>query len=203
MLSHHFDVFYSVADEYWCWIGLREPNPLSDQWIGKFGYVPKSLDCKAKTSDKLDFKFRGLVVDPTLCPEAFLNSEEAKATWTYKFLQNGDLPSGFSRDTQGPERGLVRHNGSKIHADYDLMCLVKASQDGSLAFTSPEEINELFSNVEKALNNQLGSKMIQHGTEFQFQGMGARESEMVLYFGPKRQFRSSVSSMSIKLDKRH
>lgn len=199
MLSQHKEAFYYVANELWCWICLREPNPLSDQWIGKFGFVPKSLACKAKTSDNPDFRFKGLVVDPVLCPEAFIKKEDAIDTWKHKFLHNGRLPDGFTREKDGFEKGVLKYNGSKIHADFDLMLLLKAEKNGERATTTNEEENKMFPLVQKLLNEKLGSKMIQHGTEFQYlEGVGARESEFVYFFGPKRQFLSSISSMPVK-----
>ena len=44
MRRDHMDVFFKVAEQFECWIGVREPNPLADKWIGKSGYVPKGLN---------------------------------------------------------------------------------------------------------------------------------------------------------------
>ncbi len=85
MRRDHMDVFFKVAEQFGCWIGVREPNPLADKWIGKSGYVPKGLNCKAKTSDNPAFRFAGLVVDPTARPEAFTKETlpDAKDTWRH------------------------------------------------------------------------------------------------------------------------
>src|SRR2546429_7629979 len=71
MRQDHMQVFFEAAQQCTCWIGLREPNPLADKWIGKPGYIPKCENCKAKTADNPSFQFAGLVVAPTLRPEAF------------------------------------------------------------------------------------------------------------------------------------
>ncbi|QHV96919.1 hypothetical protein [Spirosoma endbachense] len=199
MLHHHRKIFFYVADWLNCWIGLREPNPLADQWIGKLGYIPKSAACKAKTSDTdaSNFPFAGLVVDPILCPEGFQANtrNEAIDKWM-KFALGNRLPPGFSRAETGPEKGLVKYEGSAIHSDYDLMYVSKADQTGNLAFTTLEEAKQLLKLAQPMLNQRLGAAMIQHGAEFEWDGgVGARERELVFRFGPKGKYYEEESSM--------
>jgi len=204
MLSHHKEAFYKAADRLVCWIGLREPNPLAEKWIGRGG-VPKGIDCKAKTSDNPSFKFSGLVVSPTLRPEAFKpdSLDTAEDKWC-EFAPHDKLPSGYSCVTDGPEKGLVKKNGSPIFADYDLMAICKAGPDGRLARTTKHEEGALFIPIRRELNAAFGVPMIQHGAEFMWnKGVGAREREFVLWFGPKRQFRQDISSMPTTPDKWH
>lgn len=196
--SQYKSVFFDVANEFNCWIGLREPNPLSLKWIGLEGYTPKPESCKAKSADNEGHALAGLVVDPIKCPMAFtMNSRKlAVGTWTSKFLVNGRLPRGYRCLEHGKEAGLVKYNGSAIHADFDLMAISRANDAGELAFTTEEQQAELFALVGPALNKGLGSPMIQHGAEFMWKGgLGARESEWVLWFGPGNRFKQAMSSM--------
>ena len=198
MLQWHKDIFFDAAQQFGCWIGLREPNELSDRWIGKAGYRPKGEECKAKSSDNENFRFAGLVVDPILCPDAFSPEtlEAAVESWKKKFLVAGKLPPGFSRMESGPEKGLVRQQGQAIHADFDLMAINRSNERGEHLFTTNAEEKALFSRVEGYLNTRFGSPLIQHGSEFMWSGgVGARESEYVLWFGPGRRLKRSHSSM--------
>ena len=198
MREDHRDVFFRTADKCGCWIGVREPNPLADNWIGKAGYVPKGLSCKAKTADNPSFRFAGLVVDPTARPEAFKKETlaEARETWTKKFLKGGRVPAEFTCVQTGPERGLVKHGGSAIYADYDLMAVSRSNERGEMLFTDQAQQAELYATVERLLRQGLGVPMVQHPTEFMWdKGVGAREFEYVLWFGPARRFNRSPSSM--------
>jgi hypothetical protein len=197
MLSQHKVVFFDVAQRLTCWIGLREPNPLSDRWIGRPGGVPKGETCKAKTADNQAFRYAGLVVDPTRCPEAFKPASLAAATSTWnQFSRGGRLPPEFTCVEDGPEKGLVKLRGSYIFADYDLMAVNRAGEGGGFLTTSQLEQRRLFEAVKPALNRGLRVPMIQHGPEMMWQqGVGGREFEYVLWFGPGRRFNRWPSSM--------
>ena len=198
MHSQHKTVLWDVAQRHTCWIGLREPNPLSDKWIGRPGGVPKPLSCKGKTADNSTFPFAGLVVNPLLCPQAFTPASLGAATeaWKNKFLEKGGrLPAGYTCVEDGPEKGLVKLRGSYLFADFDLMSLVRATEDGKFLFTSEEELKDLFVAVQLELNRGLRVPMIQHSVEFLYKEVGAREFEYVLWFGPGRRFNRWPSSM--------
>jgi hypothetical protein len=196
MNPKHMKAFFDAAQEFTCWIGLREPNELSAKWIGRPGYVPKSELCKAKTADNSRHEFGGLVVDPILCPDAFLMPREAARTWTQEFAPGGRLPARFSRAESGREKGLVKENGSAIYADFDLMAISKSNTAGEFLFTAYEEQEELYAKVGSFLNRGLGAKLIQHGPEFLWKkAIGARERENVLWFGPARHTRPGISSI--------
>lgn len=198
MRSDHKAVFFEVAQRFTCWIGLREPNPLSDKWIGRPGGIPKDEKCKAKTADNPIFRFAGLVVNPILSPEAFkpATRSAATATWKNDFLQGGRLPPGFTCVQDGPEKGLVKLRGACIFADFDLMAIVRSSESGDFLLTSQVEQRRLFDAVKPALNRGLRVPMIQHGAEMMWrEGVGGRESEFVLWFGPGRRFNRWPSSM--------
>ena len=211
MLDKHKRVFFAVADKFKVWIGVREPNELSDRWIGRPGYVPKCVECKAKTADEATHKFAGLVVNPVVCPDAFMprSALQALSTWR-EFLQLGRLPFGFVTVASGPEKGLVKHNGFMIHADYDLMTICRSNVNGDFVETEADETKtdrkanvkqlgeqeQLYSLVVPEINSALKVPMIQHGAEFAYtEGIGARESELVLWFGPGSRFKLGQSSM--------
>lgn len=118
MRPDHLTVFLDVADRYKCTIGLREPNPLADRWIGKEGYAPKSVNIKSKTADSPHHPLAGLVVDPGMCPEAFKEETLPRAR------SNWSVPTGGIVTTEGKEKGLLRVYGKAIHADYDLMVIL-------------------------------------------------------------------------------
>ena len=201
MIPQHKQVFFIVADRLNCYIGLREPNDLSDKWITKEGFVPKGVDVKAKTAKAGEFA--GLVVNPYLLPKAFPKPDDlkrAQGSWD-KFAKNG-LPNRFSCPTSGPEVGLLKKEGKAIHADYDLMFVTLADGQGNMKFTSGIESEALFTKVGNEINRMIPrKKMIQHSTEFLFEGVGAPASEQVLIFGPKRKFIQTTSSFKYHEDK--
>ena len=191
MKREHHKVFLEAAQRFNCWIGLREPNPLADKWIGRSGYMPKCDKVKAKTADQWDHPLSGLVVDPTLCPEAFSEGSRKRAA------ENWKLPSGARVVQDGAQKGLVLLDSKGIYADFDLMCLVKADERGEMVYTTGSEAMALHARVALFINNRLPAKMIQHGPEFDpgFDGVGAKESELVLYYGPGNKSRAGHSSM--------
>jgi hypothetical protein len=199
MREHHKDAFFEAAEAFTCWIGLREPNSLADDWIGRSGYIPKPVDCKAKTADQDGHRLGGLVVNPLLLPAAFqpTSRDEAVKTWKQKFLLAGlALPPGYTCVESGPDRGLVRRQGSAIYSDLDLMALLRSNARGEKLFTSEKEQEDLFTKVEMKIRFRLGVPLIQHGAEFMWKGgVGARESEWVLWFGPGHRFERGASSM--------
>src|SRR4051812_30352561 len=154
MLDQHKKIFFQAAHEFSCWIGLREPNELSDKWCGRPGFRPKGEECKAKTADNPDFAYAGLVVDPILCPHAFRDDTRATAVekWKKDFLIGGKLPPGFGRVEHGAEKGLVRYQGKAIFADFDLMAISKANDRGDHLYTTNTEENALFNKVSHYLN---------------------------------------------------
>ena len=115
-------------------------------------------------------------------------------TWNQGFLQSGRLPARFTRVEQGEEKGVVKLHGSSIYADYDLMFICRANEQGDYLQTSEAEARELFPPIARELNDKLSARMIQHGPEFLFKGVGAREREWVLCFGPGGRYDEAPSS---------
>ena len=172
MKHEHHRIFHAAADRFQCWIGLREPNPLADRWIGKPGYMPKAMSVKAKTADRPGHPLAGLVVDPTLRPGAFRAGDSlkrAKDNW-----KPSALPEGAQVTQEGDEKGLVRVHGKAIYADYDLLALQWADSstgDFQYTYSSAKDpgswaIELLYRHVMLDLNNRLGVELVQHGPEF-------------------------------------
>lgn len=212
--THYQEAFFAVASECNCWIGLREPNPLSAKWMGIPGFIPKGQNCKAKTADARQHHLAGLVVDPNLCPEAFESATMPQAQKKWKdFTANGAIPPGFSRVENGRDKGLIKFQGKGIYADFDLMSIAPADANGHFEPNFKNaipgnthysaELHTLEDQVMRKLNQRLGIPLIQHGSEFSWTGKGAAESERVFFFGPKRQFRMGISSMPSTPDKWH
>ena len=198
MEEEHKEVFWDAADIFECWIGVREPNPYSQDYESHSDAIPKPEACKAKTADNPDCELRGLVVSPILRPDAFQGGSRQRATdtWTDQFLDHGSVPAGFTVEESGDDRGLVRYNGMKIFADYDLMTLVRSNDRGEYLDSDAEDVAALAMQVEHFVNRRLPKPMIQHGPEFLFDGVGGKHGEFVLWFGPGARFHIGPSSVS-------
>lgn len=197
MTEHHRQVFFAVTEQCRCWIGVREPNALADRWIPIGTCVPKPVACKAKTADDPAFPYGGLVVDPTVLPQAFLLLTRVRALKKWRDFLKWGLPGGYTVTQEGREKGLVRYMGRPMFADYDLMALVRSNEAGERLPTGDDEIRTLFARVGPALNEGFGVPMIQHGPEFDpdFGELGAGEREWVLWFGPGGRFERHEASM--------
>lgn len=73
MRRNDVGIFHAAAQFYKVWIVVRQSKMAARNYIGTPGYVPKRLDCKAKTADENATipgfglkKTAGLVVNPTL-----------------------------------------------------------------------------------------------------------------------------------------
>jgi len=154
MPTVHIEAFKRAAGFFKVWILVRRGNPKSKEWIGMQGYIPKLLDCKAKTADQ-DFeglKCAGLVVSPKLVPQAFSTEKliKAKKEWTgfeeklYSFdpknrtahmeavrqgkhytLQLDEKSKHFGCVLYKP---IYRAQADYIHADYDLYAIVEQAK---------------------------------------------------------------------------
>ena len=51
MPQRHVAAFKRAAGHFVVWILVRRGNPASKKFIGQPGYIPKMLDCKAKTAE--------------------------------------------------------------------------------------------------------------------------------------------------------
>ena len=147
MPSKHVEAFKRTAGHFKVWILVRRGNPKSKRWIGVPGYIPKLLDCKAKTAEKDvrgDGSTAGLVVSPILLPDSFEEKlKTAREEWT-KFephLYTFDPKTNIAEDKAGKHytiqmdpknqhygcvmyKPVFRALGEYIHADYDLYAVV-------------------------------------------------------------------------------
>ena len=160
MPPKHIEAFQRAAGHFKVWILVRRGNPFSLEWIGKPGYIPKPLDCKAKTADKNveAIQSAGLVVSPKLLPAAFSPDKlhSALEEWP-KFL-----PLLYTFDPANPKGNLAADKTGKhytiqtdkshkhyacvmykpvyraqaeyIHADYDLYAVVAQADPKSNVF---------------------------------------------------------------------
>lgn len=91
MRPNDVTAFREAAKRFRVWIIVRASNPAAKRYIGVNGYLPKRLDCKAKTADhdvtlpgaSGKKKTAGLVVNPTIegMQSAFEELERARGAW--------------------------------------------------------------------------------------------------------------------------
>lgn len=179
-------IFAQVAKDEKVWILVRATNVHSLRYIGKTGFLPKPVDCKAKTADQGGAK-AGLVVSPLVDRSAFSGSEEdpssrcgkARVEWA-KFVGgtptiHSPLPAGYSiQMTPGPLSGCLMLNGNYLYGDYDLYDvidpndplgserLIKRVRDKDVSY-SPKSLR-----VQQALNAKFPARMVQHGDQLSF-----------------------------------
>jgi hypothetical protein len=148
MPGKHVTAFQLAAGKFKVWILVRRGNPESLQWIGKEGYIPKPLDCKAKTADRPGTDCAGLVVSPILRSNAFLPAKLTKAREEWAKFESKlyifdkvDLKRNHEADRTGKHytlqldetrkhfgcvmyKPVFRAQAEFLHADYDLYAIV-------------------------------------------------------------------------------
>jgi hypothetical protein len=152
MRHHDVAAFAQAALVYKVYILVRRTNPAALPYIGRPGFIPKHIDCKAKTADEnvvlngRTQEIAGLVVDPNIVgPGAYKTGKYAKALreWQEHFQSHlappGSRPVtnaqryGVQDDPSQPRYGAVvtwRNNYRIpsmrvfIHGDYDLFSIV-------------------------------------------------------------------------------
>jgi hypothetical protein len=149
-------IFRDVAKTHGVWVLVRRSNNRSLRYIGRTGYMPKRIDCKAKTAilDVTGRELAGLVVVPPIHVEAFTRPKRAKAMQCWqRFLMDHGVPSSRKakpieqgleeakslNDKRGPytvdldERsrhyGCLMFQGRWIHGDYDLKDIIPVGQE--------------------------------------------------------------------------
>jgi hypothetical protein len=154
MLKEHVEAFKRAAGFFKVWILVRRGNDKSRDWIGKRGYIPKPLDCKAKTADKNfeRWKTAGLVVSPDHVRLAF--SEEklkgALKEWPgfarhLYFFDRENPQANLAADREGKHytlqldkasehygcvlyKPVFRAQAEYLHGDYDIYAIVPAGE---------------------------------------------------------------------------
>lgn len=161
MRPQDVDAFALAALTYKVYILVRRTNPDSLQYIGRPGFIPKHIDCKAKTADsnvvlhgKLQ-EIAGLVVDPNIVgAAAYKPGKHGKALDAWHKFQSHLAPPGrtpvtnaqrygVQDDSSQPRYGAVvtwRNNYRIpsmrvfIHGDYDLFSIVPTDDRASNLF---------------------------------------------------------------------
>lgn len=220
MINQHVNAFFEAADKFQCWIGLREPNLFAEQWFSIPMHAGKDLRCKAKTADNPGFPFAGLVVDPFVRPEAFMNETHWSACKSWReFTCDTFYLAGFSAVEEGPRRGLVKDPmGCYLFADYDLMAIIPAGEKGTKGSVFEESTKvcedaaaltkaynyEKYREIAPFLNERFVTPLILHPPEFEFDtDVGARGREQVFWFGPGCRLQMGDSSMPKEIGFRH
>jgi hypothetical protein len=185
-------VFSNAARSLGLWILVRRTNPTSLKYIGRHGFVPKPIDCKAKTSNCGELA--GLVVSPELCPQAFgpQKLSNAKTAWTAfcRDQRPGQPGSRYAiqTDKKSDHYGAVTLHGSYLHGDYDLYDIIDPAQaHRNLASVEtllgqPHMRGPNLYKVMDAINHQIGVAMVQHGGEAQYSD---HSEQAIDAFGPE------------------
>lgn len=190
MRSSDKQIFLAAAAKFQVWILVRRTNRDSLKYIGLPGYIPKPIDCKAKTAD-VDippFKLAGLVVNPEVHPKAFKPGKEAKALAAWKSM--GPLAGSRFKTEFNPSSkhyGCLLLDGKYIHGDYDLKDIIDTAQ-AHRNLAAVETLSGMlhrrgakFYAVQQFVNQRIGSPMIQHGGEAQY---ADHSEEPIDAFGP-------------------
>ena len=189
MRSIDQDVFKQVARDNNVWLLVRLTNSKSLKWAGNPNCIPKPISCKAKTADydrDARYEIAGLVADPTLHRNKFRDDKLQKVMecWTEfssahlerNYLQTGKGKDGYTLDIDQRSRhyGCVRRNFRYIHADYDLLDIIDATDPKSnqvieeILDGAPHASSPRFPEIQQALNGRMDAPMVQHGGEAQF-----------------------------------
>jgi hypothetical protein len=197
-------VFLEAARHFQVWILVRRTNVASLPYIGRPGYLPKRIDCKAKTADQdvPPYKLAGLVVDPNLQVSAFSPGRLGKArdAWTAMKSLLGTLYK-VDADNKSKHYGALKLQGSYIHGDYDLYDIIDVAQPHrNLAAVEtllgqPHRRGAKVLPVQEFINARIGTPMVQHGGEAQY----ADHSEQSIdAFGPNGEDVTILNEFSVR-----
>ena len=196
--------FLEAAKQFNVWILVRRTNRASLEYIGRPGYTPKRIDCKAKTAGANVgmYKLAGLVTSPLLQPTAFPGGKLPKAESSWKAM--GALIGTTYKIDENKESkhyGCLQLNGSYIHGDYDLYDIIDITQaHRNLAAVEtllgqPHRRGYKVLPVQEFINSRIGVPMIQHGGEAQY----ADHSEQSLdAFGPNGEDVTILNEFSVR-----
>jgi len=197
MYKDHETIFSQVAIQTKYWIFVRLTNRESLRYVNLQGYVPKRIDCKAKTADsnskKGVWQLAGLVVDYRVHSDVFKPEKIGSAKKAWGEFERGVLNvpgSPYRTDTNSASKhfGCVMLNGKYIYSDYDLWDIVDPENPRpNLGIV--EEVhgqlhirNPLQREVEKQLAGTPLAQMVQHSGEMQY---AVPTEQPIDAFGPK------------------
>jgi hypothetical protein len=178
-------VFAAAALHIGVYILVRGTNEDSLKYIQDPLFVPKPIDCKAKTADT--GRLAGLVVDPRVSPEAFSEKRLGKAMkWIYS------LPDRFAVENSDSQfYGCVKVGGKCIHGDYDLKGIVLPGQEFRILSLVTESLGQdarrgpKFYDVQRFVNRGIGKPMVQHGAEDEYLDHSTDLDETIFVFFPE------------------
>jgi len=183
MNKDHEKIFSQVAIQTKYWIFVRLTNKESLRYVNSPGYVPKRIDCKAKTADfnskKGVWQLAGLVVDYGVHSDVFKPEKIASAKKAWGEFERGVLNapgSAYRTDMNSSSKhfGCVTLNGKYIYSDYDLWDVIDPENPRpNLGIV--EELhgqvhirNRLQRKVEEQLAGTSLAQMVQHSGEMQY-----------------------------------
>ena len=205
MRNNHREIFKKAAKEYECLIAVRQHNPKSEPYIGKRGYKPKPIQCKAKTAKK--GPQAGLVVNPKLCPDAFRSRSErrlAEIDWHSFDTTYGKPQFGYQvNKKKGDRYGCVMFGGNYLYSDYDLMEIKPYFETNQVTAQNPifgkydrsvpshkraiDKTSDLEKKIATFVYNRTGI-LIQHGAAVNENKNEPPKSEQCHVFRPTRPF---------------
>lgn len=198
-------IVLQAAREMNLWILVRRTNPASLQYIGRPGYTPKPIDCKAKTADRNvgQCQSAGLVVDPTVQPFAFSPGKLEKALREWRMHSQEMLGSGrYTVDNSDARTyGFVKLKGEYLHGDYDLYDIIDPEQaNRNLASVEsllgqPHMRGPNLYRVQNFVNAKIGVPMVQHGGEMQY---ADHSDQSIDVFGPSGEDVTILNQYSIR-----
>lgn len=205
MRTNDKKVFLDAAKHFQMWILVRRTNRASLHYIGKPGFVPKPINCKAKTADADigKYKLAGLVIDPTGREAAFKAErvQDALKCWKETKKLVGTVFT-VDQDASSAHYGCLMFQRNYIYGDYDLYDIIDITQ----AHRNLAAVEELLGQphrrgpnvlrVQKFVNSRIGSPVMQHGADAQF--LSEHRSEPIDAFGPNGEDVTILNQFSIK-----
>lgn len=199
--------FEDAARTIGVWILVRRTKPAALAYIGLAGYVPKPIDCKAKTADtdRGAYRVAGLVTSPKVHPLAFNPAKFAETELFWNDFARQHLhpgsPYSLENNPAGKHHGCVKLNGKFIHADYDLYDIILPDQ----AFRNLAAVEQLlgqahrrgpkFYEVQSFINGRIGVEMIQHGGSAQYED---HSDQAIDLFGPNGEKVTLLNELTVR-----
>jgi hypothetical protein len=184
-------IFLDAARHFQVWILVRRTNPAAFEYIGRPGFYPKPIECKAKTADNDigRYKLAGLVIDPTGREAAFKPGRLADvlACWRQTQPLVGTVFT-VDRDAQSPHCGCLMLQKNYLHGDYDLYDIIDITQPSrnlgavEVLHGQPHMRGPKFLRVQNFVNSRIGSPVLQHGSDAQY--LSEHRKETIDAFGP-------------------
>lgn len=182
-------IFKEAAVEFKSWILVRHTNPKSLRFIGFNGFIPKPIECKAKTAkyggwaNHRFYDVAGLVASP----EMLTGTEIDMDFWEkHKKMVDG-MNFTLQQNSDSPYYGCLKLNGNYIHGDYDLFDIVPTGHERRNLYVVGEKLHNQNHNrgarlpqIQRFVNDRIGSEMVQHGGNAQY----SNEYEEVYAFNP-------------------